>query len=144
MVSRPDGCRLRGGRIFVEAVGVPGGGGVEGVEHQLEDHGVVGEVAVVDEVKGAVPLDVLVSDAGLVDERGTEGGDGGFVEGLDDRVVDACLGDGAVAEPEPVSWSAQAWQASAIRLLAPGNRSARSVRPSSVVPWVVGDRPTRS
>jgi hypothetical protein len=33
-----------------------------------------------------------------VDERGTEGGDDGFVEGLDDRVVDACLGDGAVVE----------------------------------------------
>jgi hypothetical protein len=98
MVTRADGCRSRGGRIFIQAVGVPGGGRVEGVEHQLEDHGVVGEVGVVDEVKGAVPLDVLVSDAGLVDERGTDGGDDGFVEGLDDRVADACLGDGAVVE----------------------------------------------
>jgi hypothetical protein len=53
---------------------------------------------VVDGVKGAVPLDVLAGNAGLVDERGTDGGDDGFVEGFDDRVVDACLGDGAVVE----------------------------------------------
>ena len=72
--------------------------GVEGVAHQLEDHRVAGKVAVADGVKGAVPLDVLIGNAGLGDERGTDGGDDGFVEGPDDRVADACLGDGAVVE----------------------------------------------
>ena len=102
----------------------------------------------VDEVKGAVPLDVLVSDAGLVDERGTEGGDDGFVEGLDDRVVDACLGDGAVVELLDdcgTGFLVGAGLAGvADQAAGAGERSARTVRPSSVVPWVVGDRPTRS
>ncbi len=60
MVSRSDGCRSRGGGILVETVGVPGGGGVEGVEHQFEDHGVVGEVGVTNEyVQRYCPLDLV-------------------------------------------------------------------------------------
>jgi AcrR family transcriptional regulator len=53
---------------------------------------------VVHRVERAGLLDVLVGDAGLADEGGSDRRDDELVQGLDDGVVDAGLGDGAVVE----------------------------------------------